>query len=63
VFHTRASEPLFGDREAGGEAYVVIRDAMRDKNKVALARVVMAHREHVITIQPFDKGLLGTVLH
>lgn len=48
--------------EAGEEAYSVIRDAMRDKDKVALARVVMAHREHVIAIQPFDKGLLGTVL-
>jgi Ku protein len=48
--------------EAGEEAYAVIRDAMRDKNKVALARIVMAHREHVIAIEPFDKGLLGTVL-
>jgi Ku protein len=35
---------------------------MRDTSKVALARIVMAHREHVISIQPFDKGLLGTVL-
>jgi Ku protein len=48
--------------EAGEEAYAVIRDAMRDKNKVALARIVMAHREHVIAIQPFGNGLLGTVL-
>lgn len=48
--------------EAGEEAYSVIRDAMKDQNKVALARIVMAHREHVIAIQPFDKGLLGTVL-
>jgi DNA end-binding protein Ku len=48
--------------EAGEEAYSVIRDAMRDKNKVALARIVMAHREHVIAIQPYDKGMLGVVL-
>jgi DNA end-binding protein Ku len=48
--------------EAGEEAYSVIRDAMRDKNKVALARIVMAHREHILAIQPFEKGLLGTVL-
>ena len=48
--------------EAGEEAYAVIRDAMRDTGKVALARIVMAHREHVMAIQPFDKGMLGTVL-
>jgi Ku protein len=48
--------------EAGEEAFAVIRDAMQDKDKVALARVVMAHREHIIAIQPWDKGMLGTVL-
>lgn len=48
--------------EAGEEAFTVIRDAMQDKERVALARVVMAHREHVIAIQPWDKGMLGTVL-
>ena len=48
--------------EAGEEAYNVIRDAMRNKDKVALARVVMVHREHIIAILPFDKGLLGTIL-
>ena len=35
---------------------------MRDKGKVALARIVVAHREHVMAIQPFGKGLLGTTL-
>jgi Ku protein len=29
---------------------------------VALARIVMANREHVIAIEPFGKGLLGTRL-
>jgi Ku protein len=48
--------------KSGEEAYSVIRDAMKDKQKVALARIVVAHREHVISIQPFDNGLLGTVL-
>ena len=44
------------------EAFVVIRDAMKDQERVALARVVMAHREHVIMIEPLGKGLLGTTL-
>jgi Ku protein len=47
---------------SGEEAFSVIRDAMRDKGKVALARIVMAHREHVMAIQPFDKGMLATTL-
>ncbi len=48
--------------ETGADAFGVIRDAMRDKGRVALARIVMAHREHVIAIQPYGKGLLGTTL-
>ncbi len=50
------------DGAAADEAFSVIRDAMRDKDRVALARIVMGHREHVIAIQPFDKGMLGIVL-
>jgi DNA end-binding protein Ku len=44
------------------EAFVVIRDAMKDQERVALARVVMAHREHIIMLEPLGKGLLGTTL-
>jgi DNA end-binding protein Ku len=51
-----------GGEKVGEEAYAVIRDAMRDKERVALARIVMAHREHVIAIEPMDKGLLGMTL-
>jgi Ku protein len=47
---------------SGEEAFAVIRDAMREKGKVALARIVMAHREHILAIQPFGKGMLGTTL-
>lgn len=46
----------------GLDAFAVIRDAMKNKNRVALARIVMANREHVIAIEPFGKGLLGTRL-
>lgn len=47
----------------GQEAFAVIREAMRGKGMVALARVVLAKREHVIMLQPWDKGLMGTTLH
>ncbi len=44
------------------EACVVIRNAMQDEERVALARIVMAHREHIIMLEPLGKGLLGTTL-
>lgn len=50
------------DGKAAEEAFAVIRDAMRDKGKTALARIVLVHREHVMAIEPLDKGMLGTTL-
>jgi DNA end-binding protein Ku len=44
------------------EAFAVIRDAMRGKTMVALGRLVLAKRERVIALEPYDKGLLGTTL-
>jgi non-homologous end joining protein Ku len=35
---------------------------MKRKDKVALARVVLANREHVVALKPLGKGLLGTTL-
>jgi DNA end-binding protein Ku len=40
----------------------VIRDAMKDKDRMALARIVIANREHVIALEPLGKGLVGTTL-
>jgi DNA end-binding protein Ku len=48
--------------KAGADAFVVIRDAMKRKEKIALARVVLSNREHVIALKPLGKGLLGTTL-
>jgi DNA end-binding protein Ku len=48
--------------KAGADAFVVIRDAMKRKDKVALARVVLSNREHVIALKPLGKGLPGTTL-
>ncbi len=50
------------DGKAGVDAFAVIRDAMKDKGRVALARIVMSNREHIIAIEPLGKGLLGTTL-
>ena len=50
------------DGKAGEEAFAVIRDAMKDKGRVALARIVLTNREHVMAIEPFGKIMLGTIL-
>lgn len=50
------------DGKAGIDAFAVIRDALKDQDRVALARIVLTNREHVIAIEPLGKGLLGTTL-
>src|SRR3984893_18576797 len=50
------------DGKAGIDAFAVIRDAMKDKDRVALARIVLTNREHIIAIEPWGKGMLGTTL-
>jgi Ku protein len=50
------------DGKAAIDAFAVIRDAMKDRGRVALARIVLANREHIIAIEPLGKGMLGTTL-
>jgi DNA end-binding protein Ku len=50
------------DGKTGIDAFAVIRDAMKDQDRVALARIVLTNREHVIAIEPLGRGLLGTTL-
>lgn len=48
--------------QVGVEAFAVIRDAIREKGMVALGRVVLARRERVVMLEPFEKGLLAVTL-
>jgi DNA end-binding protein Ku len=50
------------DGKSGEEAFSVIRDAMKDKGRVALAGVIFANRQHILAIEPWGKGMLGTTL-
>jgi Ku protein len=50
------------DGKAAIDAFTVIRDAMKDQDRVALARIVLTNREHIIAIEPLGKGMLGTTL-
>jgi DNA end-binding protein Ku len=50
------------DGKSGEEAFSVIRDAMKDKGRVALAGIIFANRQHILAIEPWGKGMLGTTL-
>jgi len=49
--------------EIGQEAYVVMRDAMRERQMAGRARIVLTRREHAVLVEPFGKGLLAVTLH
>ena len=50
------------DGKVGHDAFAVIRETIRSMNKVAIGRVVLTSREHIIALEPLDKGLMGTLL-
>jgi len=53
---------LLPDGKVGHDAFAVIRDTIREMDKVAIGRVVLTNREHIIALEPLDKGLMGTLL-
>src|SRR5215470_8708223 len=50
------------DGKVGHDAFAVIRETIRNMNMVAIGRVVLTTREHIIALEPLDKGLVGTLL-
>jgi DNA end-binding protein Ku len=50
------------DDKVGEEAFSVIREAMRSKAVVGIARIVMARRERLVMLEPRGKGLLAITL-
>lgn len=50
------------DGKVGHDAFAVIRETIREMDKVAIGRVVLTNREHIIALEPMDKGLVGTLL-
>ncbi len=50
------------DGDVGQEAFVVIRNVIEKMNMVAIGRVVLSTREHVIAMEPRGKGIMGTLL-
>ncbi|MGJ4941432.1 Ku protein [Bradyrhizobium sp. HKCCYLS1011] len=50
------------DGKVGHDAFAVIRETIREMNKVAIGHVVLTNREHIIALEPLEKGLVGTLL-
>jgi DNA end-binding protein Ku len=50
------------DGKVGHDAFAVIRETIREMDKVAIGRVVLTNREHIIGLEPMGKGLVGTLL-
>jgi DNA end-binding protein Ku len=53
---------LVPDGKVGHDAFAVIRETIRSMDKVAIGRLVLTNREHIIALEPLDKGLMGTLL-
>ena len=53
---------LVPDGKVGHDAFAVIRETIRNMDKVAIGRVVLTNREHIIALEPLDTGLMGTLL-
>jgi DNA end-binding protein Ku len=49
--------------ESGQEAFAIIREAMKAKNAVGIARTVLFRRDRVLMLRPFDQGITATTLH
>jgi DNA end-binding protein Ku len=50
------------DGKVEHDAFAVIRETIRSMDKVAIGRVVLTSREHIIALEALDKGLMGTLL-
>jgi DNA end-binding protein Ku len=48
--------------KVGHDAYAVIRETIKTMEKVAIARVVLTNREHIIALEARGKGLVGMLL-
>jgi DNA end-binding protein Ku len=53
---------LVPDGKVGHDAFAVIRETIRNMDLVAIGRVVLTSREHIIGLEPMGNGLVGTLL-
>lgn len=57
-------KPYFLEASKGGDkAYVLLRDALVDSGKIAIAKVVIRTRQHLAAVKPQKKGLMLELMH
>lgn len=57
-------KPYFLEASKGGDkAYVLLRDALIDSGKIAIAKVVIRTRQHLAAVKPQKKGLMLELMH
>src|SRR4029078_133618 len=57
-------KPYFMEPQKGGDkAYVLLREALRDTGKIAIAKVVIKTRQHLAAVKPQEKGLMLELMH
>jgi DNA end-binding protein Ku len=54
---------LAPDGSTGRDVYQILREAIGRTGRLALSRVVIAQRERVIAVRPYEKGLVAHTLH
>ena len=53
---------LVPDGKVGHDAFAVIRETIRSMGMVAIGRLVLTSREHIVGLEPLKNGLMGTLL-
>jgi DNA end-binding protein Ku len=57
-------KPYYLEPQKGGDkAYVLLRDALKDTNKVGIAKVVIKTREYLAGVKPEDGALVLELMH
>lgn len=57
-------EPYFlGPEKGGDKAYSLLRDTLRDANKVGVSKVVLRTREHLAAVRPRGNALVLDLMH
>lgn len=57
-------KPYYLQVEKGGDkAYVLLRDALVDSGKIAIAKVVIRSRQHLAAVKPQKDGLMLELMH
>jgi len=57
-------KPYYMEPQKGGDkAYVLLREALRESEKIAIAKVVIKTRQHLAAVKPQEKGLMLELMH